>query len=271
MKILSKLLFGFIALVLLALALVFGCVYMLEKVVPDVAAQRLKAMTGYRLETDSVDLSLMSGSASVKGFHLQNPEGWPEENFVKINEMTIDVDPGTLLGEGRKVIDNLVMDLGTVDIVKNKDGLVNYKDLMEKLGGKEEEAEPEAEETAKEEEVQKEKSAPFEYLIHRLVLRVEKVRFCDYTGSKPSIREVNINLDLTLKEVTNIQDVVAQVMMHSGASLMNLLSSVKMNLGGDSSNDEDDSDKGGSFAAPVKESVKGMFDSLKNKIKGDED
>ncbi|MBN1403919.1 MAG: hypothetical protein JW942_05575 [Opitutales bacterium] len=268
MKLLLKLLFGFVALVVLFVALVFGCVYMLEKVVPDVAAQRLKAMTGYRLETGSVELSIMGGSASVKELNLRNPEDWPDEQFVKINEVTFDINPGSMLGDGRREIDKIVMDLGTLSIVTNKESKTNYKDLLEKLRGEKEEKEAEVAEQEPEAEAEEEvESKPFEFLIHRMVVKVDTIRFADYSGSTPKIREHKVDLKLELREVDSVADIIAQTMAQGGSSLITMLSSVQLNFGGEKSDDGDDDGK--SIADPVKKSVQGMFDSLKEKIKGE--
>ncbi len=262
MKFLLKLFFGLFALVLLAIALVFGCVYMIEKVVPDIAAQRLKAMTGYRLDIGSVELSILGGSASVKDVTLRNPEEWPEEGFLKINQATFDVAPTTLIGDGRKVIDELVLDIGPVVIVTNKDKKVNAKVLLEKLQS----AQKEAEEAPTAGEEVKKEAKPIEFLVRRLVIRAESLRIADYSGPTPKIREQRINLNVELHNVSDVKEVLPQLMAQGGSQLLLMLSNVQLNLGGDS---EDDDNKGaaGSIVDPVKKGVQGAFDALKDKIK----
>jgi len=261
MKFLLKLVFGIVALVVLIVALAFGCVFMLEKVVPGMAAERLKAMSGYRLEVGGVDLSIVGGSADVKNIILRNPEGWPEEDFLTINRATFDVDPMSLLGSDQKVIDELIMDLGPVCIVTDKDKNVNAQTLLEKLRSKTGE-EDEGETTSTDKDEPKAESKPLNILIRHLVIRMDSIRVADYSGPTPKIREQALKINIDMHDVTDVKQIVAQVIAQGGAQILMMLSNVQLKLGDDGS--DDDASNINSVVDPLKKSVEGIFKSLKD-------
>ena len=257
MKFLLKLFFGIILFVVCVVALAAGCVFMIEKVVPDIVARQFKEMTGYRLDIASVDLSLLGGSAEIKGLTVRNPEDWPEEGFITVNRAVFDVDPYSLISGGRKVVDEMVLDLGPLCVVTNDKKQVNAKTLMDKLRKYQSE-----EEGQSDEQVERE---PMEFLIHHLVLKTDTIRVADYSGSKPRILERHIDMNIELHEVSNVQQIAAELMKQGGTQMLLMLSNVQLNLGGDSG--DADEDMVPNVVEPLKKSVNSLLDSLKGKLK----
>ncbi|MEM1223224.1 MAG: hypothetical protein AAGH40_10695 [Verrucomicrobiota bacterium] len=48
---------------------------------------------------ESVNLSVLSGSGTLKGLNIGNPEGFKSENIFALGEITVDIDPGSLMSD----------------------------------------------------------------------------------------------------------------------------------------------------------------------------
>jgi hypothetical protein len=256
MKLFLKIFFVLMAIVLLLFVIAFGCVLALEKVIPGIASDRLKAMTGYKLDIGDLDLGLTAGSVKIEGLTLRNPEGWPEEGFVTINKVFVDIDPASFTSDGRKVIEEVVIDIGPICVVTNKDDITNVRDIASKFGV------PAEEEKPAEPEVAAEEGAMPEFVIHHLVIRTTKVRFADYSGAKPDISNRALALEIEMNDVTDLKQIYTQVTLQAGPQLLLMLSKVQLNLGGDS---DDEDDIINSVAEPLQNSINGLFDSIRER------
>jgi len=56
-------------------------------------------LMGTEVRVDGVSISLFSGSGSISGFTVQNPEDFSEEVAVEIEEMSIEMDVSSLFSE----------------------------------------------------------------------------------------------------------------------------------------------------------------------------
>lgn len=48
---------------------------------------------------DSVNLSFFSGSGTLKGLNVGNPDGFDSENIFALGEITVDIDPGSVFSD----------------------------------------------------------------------------------------------------------------------------------------------------------------------------
>jgi hypothetical protein len=219
MKFLSRLAIGLIAVALLLVVLAFGCVYLLESIGPGIAASRINAMTGFRVEVGHLRISLIHASVRIENLVIKNPEGWPEEGFVEVKEALVDVAPLSFIGGGRKVIDDMALNLGPVDIVTNKDGVKNSKLFLSRLS-------PEKKET---EEKKAEESQKF--LIKHLSIKTTSIRYADYSGPVPLPVTVPTPLSIELNDVTDLGQIWDRFKLNSRSFLNKLLKSVQWNSG----------------------------------------
>jgi hypothetical protein len=223
MKILYKLLIGVAALALLLVVLALGCVYLLECFGPRIAAERIKAMTGFRLDIASLKLSLVNGSAKIDKLHLRNPEGWPDEEFITVNSASVNVEPLTMLGGKQRVIDELVLDLGPVSMVTAANGQNNGQVFVEKI--------TEGQPPAAAEEKKAGKSAPT-FIIKHLVLKTTSIRYVDYRSGSPVTVTIPVRLSIEMRNVTDFRQVQEKLLSKLHRSfLMGMLKSVQWNSG----------------------------------------
>lgn len=183
--------------------------------------QVCRKITGLQLKIRNLNLSLLKGMLDAKGIALYNPRGFQDRVMIDISELYGDVDVPSIL-QGKPHVEELRLDLREFVIVKNKDGKLNLDALKPASKAK---ADKETEPQKKEEAVKK---ATPQIRIDKLVLKVGKVVYKDYSaGGEPSVQEFNVNLNETHENITNINALVPllvsrAVMNTTIASLANL-------------------------------------------------
>ncbi len=83
------------------------------------------------VELDSVSLNPLTGSGSVKGLGLGNPERFGDGNMMKIGEISFDARMSTLLS-GHIIVDSLVIDEAFLE-GRLKSTKTNFQEFMDKL------------------------------------------------------------------------------------------------------------------------------------------
>ncbi len=258
MKLLFRILLALAALVILLLALAVGCVFLVESVGPGVAASRINAMTGFRLDVEKFRIGILDSSVEISGVQLKNPEGWPEDAFVTVNTVKGGVKPFSFIGDSKREIDEIVLDLGTINIVRNAKGETNALVFKNRLNEALGEGEEKPAEKPAEKEVAGEK-APVKFIIHHLVLKAGKVRVADYSGAKPRVVERAIPINLDLREVDSTQQIQSAITTQVVPQVLLMLGSIQLQLGGE---------KGADVLKGLPGQVQGQLGNLLNAIGG---
>jgi uncharacterized protein involved in outer membrane biogenesis len=87
-----------VAVVLLVVAVVLGAIF-LDSIVKKGVVTVGPQITKTELKLEGVSISILSGSGSLKGFVLGNPEGFKSESAINVNKVEVGVKPGSLLGD----------------------------------------------------------------------------------------------------------------------------------------------------------------------------
>jgi len=95
----KRLLYAFAGLVclvgLLAVAMVFFADPMITRAVNEAGPRLLHVDT----KVESCRLSLLKGAVTLRGIELKNPEGFQTPRMVYLEELSVSVSPGSLLGD----------------------------------------------------------------------------------------------------------------------------------------------------------------------------
>jgi len=165
-----------------------------------------KAVTGLPLKIDSLHVGLASSLVDIKGLKVYNPAGFEEKLMVNIPTIYVDYRLASIL-KGKIEISDLRLHLSEFIIVKNKDGEVNLDHLK---------AVQEQRAAKGAEDKEKAPAAKQELQIDNLALKVEKVIYKDYSkGGKPTIKEFDIGIDQTYKDIKNLNAVVSIIVVRS--------------------------------------------------------
>jgi hypothetical protein len=121
-----------LALILVVLAVVVaGTLYALPELVRRVAIARVHAITGRPVSIDSVDLNILKGQLTVRGFRLAEPDGTAP--FADFERLEIRLRFPSLL-RGHLWIREAVLHGSTVRVVRFPTNEFNFSDLIRSSG-----------------------------------------------------------------------------------------------------------------------------------------
>lgn len=79
--------------------IVAGATMMAGSIVRSGIESEGPAITGTDLTVDSVSVSIMGGSAGMRGLHIGNPEGFNAPHSIELGSIDISLDPMSLVGD----------------------------------------------------------------------------------------------------------------------------------------------------------------------------
>jgi hypothetical protein len=156
---------------------------------PAFAERELRAVTGFDVRVPILSANPLTGRLYVQGLTAKNPSGYPSPDFVEIHSLQADVQVFSLLFGDKVVIDDMDLNVGTIDIIRLHDGKSNVAECSAAFSPAAVPGSPAA--------------PPRQYLVKRLHVRMEKLVVEDYTGFNPDKRSYALNID---HFYTNVSD-----------------------------------------------------------------
>jgi len=202
-------LFKFLVFVLV-LAATFTLLWIL--LVPSLVTGLIKKRTGFDATVSSLYVNPFAASIDIRQLEIDNPPGlFPQKDFVVVNQFKTQAEPGSLFGD-RVVVNDAVFDIALIAVVKNAQRQTNA-DLFEKgiMGPPPQKPQPQPgeEQPPEEKKPAGEKKPPKKFLIHHLVVKLDKIIIADYSGSAPRVSEVPLKINRTFTEVTDFKQITA--------------------------------------------------------------
>jgi len=195
---LLSLLFSLLILVVLA---VVGLVVAVDHYAGEIASTFVKEKTGFELTYASQDVNLFKGLVDFQGLKLTNSSHFPVPDFVDMNEIKTAVEPRSVFGD-RIVVDEVVVDLKNVTIVKMADGTYNAKAFADALKA----GIPATQSAAAQEKPGASGSSKLPpFIIKSLTIKIATVQYCDYSTGSGKPRVYNINYSRTFTDVTDVK------------------------------------------------------------------
>lgn len=169
---------------------------------PAVVAYAIEARTGFAVRIERLAANPITGRVALNGFALDNPVAYPSRNFVQVRAFRADAQLFTLFGR-RAVFDDVQLDVASVAVIKNADGIVNVDLFRSRLAGSRAsdrvpgggDTRPTAPPTRP--------SENSEFLIKRLEIRFDRLTYTDLTAPHASTREFNLGFN---HRYTNISE-----------------------------------------------------------------
>lgn len=185
-------------------------------VVRNVVQTLLAENVGAEVEIGHVDVDIWRSTVSMTGIHFRNPEGFPGDTALEINQ--IDVSYRFLSLFTRTVrLPEVVLDVARVVLVTNEEGETNFQHMLVN-GGKRQRAGNAPETMAEDGEAaealdgeKRQASSERDTHIDRLIFRLGEVETRDHSRSRsePAVRNYRLNLERTFTDVRKF-DAVAQ-------------------------------------------------------------
>jgi len=91
---------------------------------PEFVTRQIRTRTGFDATVASLSCNPFTGRLTIRGLVLTNPAGFSTGDFVQLREFRMDGDLLSLFSE-RIVLDELVLDVRRLALVRRADGLPN--------------------------------------------------------------------------------------------------------------------------------------------------
>jgi len=239
---------------MLFLAILFACLAVAWMILLPFAVTRLvQERTGFGIEIQSLYANPFTANLEARGLVVTNPPAFPRKDFIEAREFRVDAQLFSLFGP-RPVIDDLVVNVAVVTLVKDQRGLINTRVFQEGLARRPPESSPQSPSPA----------APArKFLIRHLQLRLDRLVIADYSRGNPDVRELPLNFSHTYENVTSAKQLAApfaDIFAPVAGAISGVLPETDAALRAAGSRVKETGRKTG-------EAVKGLFDTLEKTLK----
>ena len=159
----------------------------------ELGAERI---TGFPLTVGAVNVGLFNGQLDVENLKLMNPPDFEERQFVDLPKLHVDYRLGSMLAMSPHINDMLV-DIDHIVIVKNSKGESNAQKLKTVTssgsGGS--------------------GKSSTKYRLDQLRIHIGSVTVKDYSRTKPTSRDITLNVTAIYKDITDSTDITRLVLL----------------------------------------------------------
>ena len=189
------------SLVFLVVVVVVGGVMVVDHYAGDIAAGIVKTKTGFDLTYAKQEVNLFKGLVDFQGMKLTNSSHFPVPDFVELNQFKTAVEPRSLFGD-RIVVDEVVVDLKNVTIVKTADGAYNAKAFADALKA----GVPASQSPAAQQKPGASGSSRIPpFIIKSLTIKIGTIDYCDYSSGSGKPKVYTVNYSRTFTDVTDVK------------------------------------------------------------------
>jgi len=185
---------------LLLLVIVVGVVSVLvvDHYAINIASRELKQRSGFTMTAGQQDISALSGAVDLHDLEITNPDRFAAKDFLKFNEVKVKAEPTSVMGK-RIIVDEIVVDLDSFTMVRNKDGSLNLMALKDGLMPA-----PAANKAA---------TVIPPFTVHTFTLKIKSVKLLDFKSNngKPQVTEVNYSRTFQDVDETNYTKVAVSI------------------------------------------------------------
>jgi hypothetical protein len=219
---------------------------------PLALARYVHERTGFEVEMQTFYLNPFTANVALRGLMITNPPTFPRRDFIAVREFRADARLLSLFGQ-RPLIDDAVLDVAGISLVKDEGGLSNAKVFAQGLAGmSRDQRQPPA-------GIKKER----EFLIRRLQIHLDRLVIADYSRRTPEVREFDLNFIHTYENVSNAKQLTAPL-ADLLAPVTGTIGSVLPEAGATLGSARDAVRETGRKAG---EAVKGLFEALEKTLK----
>lgn len=190
-----------------ALVLVLGAaawVLALPRVISSVVRNR----TGFEVKVQQLRVNPLTANVSVRGLVVENPADWPERAFVDLREFRADAKLLSLFGD-RLEVEELVVDIARVTLVRNREGKLNAVKFRDGFAGAEPAKAPAPQPRTQPQPGSGEPASAPQFLIKRMVVRLDRITYADHSGRQPRVRDYPVAIDRELADVDSVAELIS--------------------------------------------------------------
>ncbi|MDD5044229.1 MAG: AsmA family protein [Candidatus Omnitrophica bacterium] len=131
MGIIKKFVITLGAVFLLIIALFIGLFFFIKNIeVKNVLEKEIERTLGINVTIEKIEFSPLAAHIEISGITIDNPKGFAEKELAYISSIHFVFDPIEIIARKKPNIYLFVLNIKRLNIVKNKDGKVNIKELV---------------------------------------------------------------------------------------------------------------------------------------------
>ncbi|NCD32874.1 MAG: hypothetical protein EOL87_05570 [Spartobacteria bacterium] len=267
----KKIIFTLFIIITIAVAVLLGA--------KNTIAQRslvklIEKQTGFPTTIDSAKISPFQSSLEISGLVLTNPAEFNGDTAFQMKSLAVKYNTKSLFSDRIEII-QAIIDIDHINIVRNKEGVLNLQKLMETLTQNDQQASDKTAsiqtsdtDSASSAEPATSRAAAAQpsksLIIDELVLRFGTAEYTDYARNPnaPAIRTLKLDEERTYKNVTNAQDIVQQILteilVHQGLNQIMDIATDRVKELGDLNIKDEDIKKAGKV-------LNSLFNNFRNK------
>ncbi len=128
-----KRIFKFFAWLIVILAILIVAVYLtLGIIVKKAVTTAVPPITGTTVDVEDIDLSLLSGHISIKGFKIGNPDGFTAPSIFELGSIVVEFEPKSILSD-KIIIKKVAINKTSAAAEIDKRGEVNIMVLQQNI------------------------------------------------------------------------------------------------------------------------------------------
>lgn len=188
--------FIFLGVAFLTLLILLAATFVVVKHlrIKEIVEARIERNLGINVSIKRIEFSPLLAHIEVSGITVHNPEGFLDSELAYIESMHFTFDPIEILIQRKPNIYLFTLDLKRLNIIKNKEGKINIKEII----------------PVKEGNAAEDKKNPLYFNV--LVLSVDEVSYIDYTGKTKNVHKYLIGIkDATFVGLKDGNEVVRMI------------------------------------------------------------
>ncbi|HEY5079327.1 MAG TPA: hypothetical protein VII43_05750 [Opitutaceae bacterium] len=170
---------------------------------PSVVEHELRELTGFNVKVAVLTANPFTGRVVARGFVATNPSTYPKPGFIEVRVVRVDLSLFSLAFSDRIVVDDLDVDIDTVELVRRHDGHANAIDFASAF------TVPAAASPAPA------LGKRTHYLVRKLHLRLDRLIVEDYTGSKSYEKSYDLHIDQSYSNVIDSRQLLSPEVVKS--------------------------------------------------------
>ena len=224
---------------------------------PVLVTSMLRNRTQFGVTVQSLSVNPFGATVHLRGLIIENPATFPTPDFVQVREFRATGGIFALFSD-RPVIDEAVVDIAQVTLVKNQAGQRNAALFQERLASA-----PAPTGAGMPPPVAGSAPKTREFLIRHLEMRFDKLRLVDASGGQPGTREYDLGIRQTYENVTTPVQIAVPILGQLAAR-GGVIGDLAGQLGTDAL---ETAKKTGEVLKDAGAALKGFFQSLEQKAK----
>jgi hypothetical protein len=164
---------------------------------PSVVEHELRELTGFNVKVAVLTANPFTGRVVARGFVATNPSTYPKPGFIELRQVRADLSVFSFAFSDRILVNDLDVDVDTVELVRRHDGHANAQDFAAAF------TVPAAATPAPA------IGKRTHYLVRKLHLRLDRLIIEDYTGSKSYEKTFDLHIDQSYSNVIDARQLLS--------------------------------------------------------------